>query len=486
MKNNYKLKIICLLCVVTAAFSSCKKNELAKEKGLANNHHNFAFTGHPIYHVLGYGYDVTGRLANAESSTIPVLNIEKFVTENPGLFRTNDDVNEYFEYSYGDNVESYSRRMTEKYHLVLDLPLLKVPKLFRGELNASFAKKDSVSAKYIYATIRKMIKQRSMKIFFTRENLINNYLSEQFKTDLASLSAVDLVKRYGTHVLTNIELGARLDMNYESQTNTSKRESAATAGASISVGKYFNVTADWTTNSVDASSNYNQKLYYNSVGGDGTKGLIGELALDNSTIKVNIANWQSSCTKDNAALINIGTDGDGLIPLEDLVSDPVKKQQVKAAVEQYIIDRQMVLVPEKYIPSPLGVYYSQGLNVWRYEFNIDNIPYLRDGSWQYKQTYFSAFKVQATGTVPVYEYWAPTTNDCLWDRSGNISSDPYWHFGGVKFYAYATQQPGTVPIYRYYHHRSGRSHFLGADPGRPYPQNEWTNEGVVFYAYPPQ
>lgn len=484
MKKNYKLKAICMLCIITAAFSSCKKNELTEEKGLANNHHNVAFTGHPTYHVLGYGYDVTGRLANAESSTIPVLNIEKFVTENPGLFKTNDDVNEYFDYSYGENVESYSRSMTQKYHLTLDLPLLKVPKLFKGEFDASFAKKDSVSAKYIYATIRKMIKQRSMKIFFTKENLINNYLSEQFKTDLASLSAVDLVKRYGTHVLTNIELGARFDMNYESETNTSKREEAAKAGAKISVGKYFNVTADLTTNSVDANSNYNQKLYYNSVGGDGTKGLIGEFALDNSTIKVNIANWQSSCTKDNAALINIGQDG--LLSLEDLVSDPVKKQQVKAAVEQYIIDREMILVPEKYTPSPVGVYYSQGLNVWRYEFNIDNIPYLRDGSWQYKQTYFSAFKVQATGTVPVYEYWAPTTNDCLWDRNANLSSDPYWHFGGIKFYAYATQQPGTVPIYRYYHHRSRRSHFLGPDPGRPYPQNEWTNEGVAFYAYPAQ
>lgn len=55
MKNNYKLKIICLLCVLTAAFSSCKKNELAEEKGLTNNHNNFAYTGHPKYHVLGYG-----------------------------------------------------------------------------------------------------------------------------------------------------------------------------------------------------------------------------------------------------------------------------------------------------------------------------------------------------------------------------------------------------------------------------------------------
>ncbi|SDH32701.1 MAC/Perforin domain-containing protein [Pedobacter terrae] len=484
MKNNYKLKIIYLLCVVTAAFSSCKKNELAEEKGLANNHHNFAFTGHPIYHVLGYGYDVTGRLANAQSAKLSVLNIDKYISENPALFSLNDDVNDYFEYSYGENVESYSKKLTQKYHLGLDLNFLKVAKLFKTELNASFAKKDSAYAKYVYASVRKMIKQRSMKIYFTKENLINNYLTDQFKSDLVSLSATALVERYGTHVLTDIELGARLDMNYEAQTNNSKREEAATAGASLSVGKIFNVSADITTNSVDANSNFNQRLYYNSVGGDGSKSLIGEIALDNSTLKINIANWQSSCTRDNAALINIGQDG--LLSLEDLVSDPVKKQEVKAAVEKYIIDRQMILVPEKYTPSPVGVYYSQGLNVWRYEFNIDNIPYLRDGSWQYKQTYFSAFKVQATGTVPVYEYWAPTTNDCLWDRNANLSSDPYWHFGGIKFYAYATQQPGTVPIYRYYHHRSRRSHFLGPDPGRPYPQNEWTNEGVAFYAFPAQ
>lgn len=275
MKNNYKLKIACLLCVITAAFSSCKKNELAEEKGLTNNHHNFAFTGHPKYHVLGYGYDATGRLANAESSTIPVLNVEKFITENPGLFRQNDDVNDYFQYSYGENAESYSNKLTQKYHLSLDLNFLKVAKLFKTELDASFGRKDSVSSKYIYATIRKMIKQKSMRIYFTTENLINNYLTDQFKADLVSLSATDLVKRYGTHVLTDIELGARLDMNYEAQTNNSKREEAATAGASISAGKIFNVKADITTNSVDASSNYNQKLYYNTVGGDGTKTLVG-------------------------------------------------------------------------------------------------------------------------------------------------------------------------------------------------------------------
>ena len=55
MKNNYKLKIICLLCVFTAAFSSCKKNELAEDKGLTGNHKNLAIAGDEKWDLLGYG-----------------------------------------------------------------------------------------------------------------------------------------------------------------------------------------------------------------------------------------------------------------------------------------------------------------------------------------------------------------------------------------------------------------------------------------------
>lgn len=47
-------------------------------------------------------------------------------------------------------------------------------------------------------------------------------------------------------------------------------------------------------------------------------------------------------------MISIGQDG--LLSLEDLISDPVKKQQVKAAVEQYIIDRQIKMINE--VPAP--------------------------------------------------------------------------------------------------------------------------------------
>lgn len=475
MKNNYKLKIICMLCVVTAAFSSCKKSELAEEKKLTNNHNNFAYTGHPKYHFLGYGYDITGRVASAESAKLSVLNVDKFVTENPGLFKQNDDVNDYFEYSYGENAESYSKKLTQKYKLTLDLNFLKVAKLFRGELNASFAKKDSASAKYIYATVRKMIRQRSMKIVSTTENLINNYLTEQFKSDLISLSATALVERYGTHVLTDIELGARLDMNYESQTNNSKREEAATAGANISVGKYFNVTADLATNSVDASSNYNQKLFYNSVGGDGTKSLVGEIALDNSTIKINIGNWQSSCNKDNAALIKIAEDG--LIALEDLISDPTKKQQVKVAVEQYILDRQIKL---SYAKLQLYNFYSNQLG---HIFTVDASFSNTNPGWRrIINDPIYVYDSQKPGTVPVYIMQHRTASIYCLTRDNTIDLDIWAPTNYPVFYAYENQATGTFPVHQFYHpNKFGDGYFYDLTLNPTW--NGWIENTTKFYAF---
>lgn len=414
-------------------------------------------------------------MASAESAKVSVLNIDKFVTENPGLFSQNDDVNDYFEYSYGENAESYSKKLTQKYKLTLDLQLFKVVKLFRGELNASFAKKDSASAKYVYATVRKMIRQRTMKIYSTTENLRNNYLTEQFKSDLVSLSATALVERYGTHVLTDIELGARLDMNYESQTNNSKREEAATAGANISVSKFFNVTADLATNSVDASSNYNQKLYYNSVGGDGTKSLVGEIALDNSTIKINIGNWQSSCTKDNAALIKIAEDG--LTALEDFISDPVKKQQVKAAVEQYIIDRQIKL---SYAKLQLYNFYSNQLG---HIFTVDASFSNTNPGWRrIINDPMYVYDSQKPGTVPVYIMQHRTRSIYCLTTNNTIDLDQWAPTNYPAFYAYNNQADGAFPIHQFYHPgRPGDGYFydLTLNPVA----NGWIENSTKFYAF---
>jgi len=477
MKKDYKLKIICLLCVFTALFSNCKKSEIAEDKGLTNKHNGLAYAGDKVYDVLGYGYDVTGRVANSESSRLQILDVKKYVSENPGLYLPNDHVQEYFEYSYGENVSSYSNKLTQKYKATLDLGLLKNIRLFKAEINASFARKDSSSSKYVYASMRKMIKQKSMRIFYSTENLINNYLTDQFKTDLLTLSAATLVERYGTHVLTDIELGARLDMNYEAQTSNTKREDAATAGVNITAWKVFNVTGDVTTNSVDASSNFNQTLYYNTVGGDGTKGLIGELTLDNSSPKINIGNWQSSCTRDNAALIKIGEDG--LIPLEDLISDPAKKAEVKNYIIQYYLANEY-----KSTPDPVTVFYSARDNNHVYTINKNDYPYAQNGFADLGVNFY-AFTSQVPGSVPVHVFYHERGRNHTYTI--NRYDYPYEQNGykylGVNFYAYPSQVSGSLPVHVLYTNAGGGDHVYTINRNDyPYAQHGFSYLGINFYA----
>ncbi|WP_443936964.1 MAC/perforin domain-containing protein [Pedobacter sp. MW01-1-1] len=468
MKNNHKLKIFCLLFALTATISGCKKNDVVSdEKGLNGNKKNLAWGGDPQYNLLGYGYDVTGRLANAESSRLQVINIKKYVDENSSLYRYNDDVYESFDYSSGENAESYSTSMAQKYSATASFL-----KLFKAELNASFDKKSSYSSKYSYASVRKMIKQKNLKIYYTTDNLITNYLTDQFRSDLNTLSPSDLIFRYGTHVLTDIELGARLDMNYEAQTNSSQKEEAAKAGAVLSAAKIFSVKADISTNNSYASSNFNQTLYYNTVGGDGTKPLVGTITLDNTAIKLSIAEWQSTCTKDNAALIKIGKEG--FIPLQDLIADPVKKQQVKDAIERYIADRQVKELGE----MPVYVYYSsEGKDHY---FSLNNQPNLGNGYFKNEGIVFYAFNKPTAGCVPVYVYYNSGSADHYYGlgNSPTIGNGTFRN-QGIAFYAYPKNTPNTAPVYMYYNSKDS-DHYITPNNSPTIGNGTFLNEGVVF------
>jgi len=473
MKKNYKLKAICMLCIITAAFSSCKKNELAEEKNLKNNHGNIAYSGDKKYDVLGHGYDVTDRFAEKESTRFQVIDIEKFVAQDPGSYLPKLGVVDYYDYTFGENGSSYSKRLSQKYSASLD-----VFGLFKGELNLSFAGKDSSSSKYIYASARKIIEQKSMQIFSTVNNIRENYLTDKFKSDLSSLSAQQLIAKYGTHVLTDITLGARFDFNYQSQTNSSKREEASKAGLKYNgLLSIANVTADIEVNKVEANSNFNQTVHYRSIGGDGTKGLIGDITLDNSPQKLTIAAWQSSCTIDNAVLIKIGKNG--LIPIEDLIGDPVKKAEVKNYIAQYYIEHEYKLTPD-----PVNVFYSAKDNNHVYTINKNDYPYTQNGFSDFG-TGFRAFTSQVPGSLPVHVFYNAGARNHTYTI--NRYDYPYEQNGytylGVNFYAYPSQVAGSSPVHVYYTNAGGGDHVYTINKNDyPYLQNGFSYLGVNFYA----
>ncbi len=273
------------------------------------------------------------------------------------------------------------------------------------------------------------IKQKRLRIFAERTSLRNNYLTENFKSDIANLAPAAIVEKYGTHVLTNITLGAKFQVGYRTQTTNSNRKEAVKAGISFSaLFKIFGMNVDINYSQSEATTNFDQTVFYRTIGGDGSKGLIGELNLDNSPPKLSIANWQSTCTPTNAALIDI--DQNGLIPLEELITDASKKAAVKAYINQYLIDNQINMTYEK---------------------------------------------------IPIYRYYNPTVNDHLYSPgSPTTYSPPGFISEGVEFYAFDQQAPNTTPVYSYVTVSGSMDHYLALDkynvPGYKY-------EGIVFYVY---
>lgn len=462
-------KLAMVASLTATIMYGCKKRDLSPEHITEKDGKTkVEAAGTGPYDVLGYGYNVTGEYANSNSSGYPVINISGFKASLPDrLIEEAPRTQQYLE-EYGSNAYQYSQMISRKVEVTTGYSF------FKSTLSSSFSSSQSFESKYIYGSYNLTIKHNRYRLNATAD-ILRNYLTATFIDDINSKSPQEIVRDYGTHVSTDIYTGAKLEIIYQAETNNQNKETAARAGIKVGVFDKFGLTLDNSIDKKAAEQNFFRKLSYRTRGGDPSKGLIGEINLEQNSSGINISNWQGSSTSDNSVLVDFGQNG--LIPLYDLVSDSKKRNALKGFIDQYLIDNQLQLIYSTY---PVYAYYNQSLNVWRYEFNPERVPYLHDGSWAAKGIQFQAYKEQAPGTVPIYEFYAPATQDCTWGQN-NLSSS-YWQNGGVKFYAHSTPLTGIVPVYSYYHHKSQRSHFLGKDPGKPWPQNEWTNEGIAFYA----
>ncbi len=161
MKNNYKLKIMCLLCVITVAFSSCKKNELEEGKGLKNSHNKLASAGDGEWDLLGYGYDVTGEYANSSASKFSVIDVVRLKADYFDRVEKDESSRKYGEIIGGENAATYLSNLTDKLGASASIPQGDIPKttpsdgknlpipLFKLSVTNSFDNTDAWTSKYV-------------------------------------------------------------------------------------------------------------------------------------------------------------------------------------------------------------------------------------------------------------------------------------------------------------------------------------------------
>lgn len=365
MKNNLKSLLILGLCIT---IGSCSKNDLKPgDTGYVKNHENFASGGDGKWDLLGYGYDVTGPLMeNDNASDAPIIDMNRFVADHLNKIDapTNSSA-EQNSYS-GATAFDYLREVTRKRSGGIEI----VPgegnsgkddkPLFSGSLSKDNNSIYSFSSKYSFASYEHML--RIKRIRFTGDasnNLLMQYLTPDFLNNVANYTAEQLVKRYGTHVLLDVSLGGRLTYNYKGSIITvneaNQKSLGIKAGLSFGLKKIginlnFGMTNEEITKTTNETRNRTYSLKFS--GGTNSGRTISIDKDGNTSESINVASWEQSVNANNCALVDIGKS----VLLYELIADPIKKAQVKTAVEKHISDSQ-VEVQELY---PLYAVKSHG------------------------------------------------------------------------------------------------------------------------------
>jgi hypothetical protein len=408
-----------------------------------------------------------------------VIDIDKLVQNEPGRYVPDVNVTQYGDYAAGGNASDYLHSLTS--NTTATLAPAGLSNFWGATLTVNFHETSKVSSKYSYASASVIIKQKRIKFNAPTDLIKSTYLTSVFKSDVSTMSAQQLVTKYGTHVLTDIVLGAKLNVYYRSQSSSSNRGKSVKAGLDVhGLFHTFGIKSDVTYADSSVNSNYDQTMYYSTVGGDGTKSVFGQLNLDDNTVPktADFTSWQASCTRDNAAFIQISNVAGSTIPLSDLIADAAKKQAVANYIVQYIAGKQTILSTDpvfQFYNGPSGDHFTSG------DPNATN----GFANWRSDGVDFKAYLGPAPGTVPVYLFYNGPGADHFTTADRNATNGfANWQYYGITFYAYNTQVAGTIPIYLYYKTSGKGDHFTTANPNIASQFAGWTKYGVAFYAYP--
>ena len=421
--------------------------------------------GDQVYDFLGYGYDATGEYFTEGSTRFQVIDVVSFQQENSGRVVSNTSKVVKGEVISGENAEDYTRELSISTNVGIGI------RLFGGSVKNSFKHTVDYSSKYAIASYNWMIQHKRVALNADAE-FLQNYLTNEFREDLETKDASYIISRYGTHILTNIILGGRLEIMYRSSMVDEKRKSIASAGVTASYAKIFNAGTDIDYNMDLALKNSEQKLTYRMIGGEPTTSSPATLEITSGIYpRIDISEWINSCTPQRMNFI--GAAPGSLIPIYELVKDQAKRTKLQLAYNNYISNNTLEMPNHG---TPFYRYYHNG---------IGDHFYCRAGSGYSSQGYSFEriecyiYTYQANGTVPLYRYYDGRNHHYTIDWLGTVWGGKY-KFERIECYVYPTQVEGTVPIFHYY---NGKDHFY---------TREWSGEScqgynhqrIEFYAYP--
>ncbi|WP_443945674.1 MAC/perforin domain-containing protein [Pedobacter sp. AW1-32] len=493
MKKNLQKNILYLMLILTALGSACKKIDEIGDGKLSSNKNNLAIHGDGKWDVLGYGYDITGDYLALESiSKSTIIDMTRFGQDYFNRINTPTSTAGTQHYYYGATAYDYLRDINIKRSFTASVtggtkePKADGDSYFTGSLTSKSENQSiyDFKSKFSYAHFEEVY--RIKKIQLTEDvslELLKNYLTPEFIANISTKTPQELIAMYGTHVLLDISLGGRLAFDFNgsivSETTTEKKVSTSEGALGFFVKKFgINISSSKTTDEMTKAFNESRERSFGLkfFGGTNSGRSVSFDSNGYTSENVNISGWEQSVNVNNSALVDI----ERMAPIYDFISDPVKKEQVRVAVEQYIKDRQIKMLGE----IPVYCFYSSRDNNHVYTANKNDYPYEQNGFQNFGISFY-AFSTQKPGTQPVHVFYNERGRNHTYtiNRYDYAYEQNGYKYLGVNFYAYPSQLNGSLPVHVFYTGAGGGDHVYTINRyDYAYEQNGFNYLGVNFYA----
>lgn len=314
---------------------------------------NTRSAGDGVYDILGYGYDITGPYLDTKSSRAIVFDTNKLLEK--GLITPYKLEESRFRYSSGKDVIDFTTNMSSS--LQMSTPgILKV--IGGASLNIAFGGNSHYNSDYSFAYCTQQYIDSRYRISEADINVLKTCLTKQFIERLSTYTPEQIVEEYGTHVLKDIYLGAKFEVYYMAKSTSSSKKESINAALGASLFSLFKMDGKFQYDESLAITNKEQSLYYFTIGGDPAVGVQGSLNPENSP-SIDIGKWMASVKSSTPKFIDVDNNSQSFIPIYELVTDPTKKQTLKAYIDNYIKSKEVCSI--SLYPSTTGTCQVSGL-----------------------------------------------------------------------------------------------------------------------------
>ena len=276
---------------------------------------------------LGYGYDVINEPYMKKDSiniAAPIIDLTKLQETNLKLVKENSSDTESIE-------ASTMQEFSEKYAAALNV-YGKAGKAFSGGLKIDF--QGSSNQKSFYYFYKNIYQVKTFNLYLTDSvEQLKQILSEQFKKDLIEMEPENLFNKYGTHLIKEVSMGGRIEVNstYSSESSGSTAEVKAAVNAHI---KFLNSSIN-----AEMSGSYEAELNKHSIESNVTINQFGGKLIDHhdiNSLSSNYTKWVESFDENLSYSALSGIVGENsLVGLWELVPD--ENQERKNEIEQEFV-----------------------------------------------------------------------------------------------------------------------------------------------------